>query len=401
MRPVGATTYRQGIDVARERTTSVLRVNVLLVCRTGDSGLTDYTFCLAHELEKVVDVKFVTSSAALAHPARGGTVIVPIFRRMRTAPLDVIRLVRYVLKCRPDCVLFQSWMWSPMTDALVVRCLRMLRIQVSATVHDVQPHYPLPWSAASCGLFFRSFDRLIAHSQIAKQRLRQQGVTAPILVVPHGEYRMFNVDHITRRSARQWLGWGDEEMFVVLFFGHLDERKGVLELLEVATRFRGDDKVRFLIAGRDDLAPKSRDEFARGLSTNVVVHSGRVPFNQVQHYFAAADVVVLPYKEGSTSGVVKVAIAFERPVIASRVGDLEESLEGWPSILIDPTNIVDQLETALKYAKRQGIKGKEDIAAVRARFDWASIGRQYAEHLGLCTVVRDFGIPGESTFDRQ
>ena len=46
----------------------------------------------------------------------------------------------------------------------------------------------------------------------------------------------------------------------------------------------------------------------------------------MQVFFKAADVVILPYKEGSTSGVLKVAMAFGVPAIATKVGELPEAV---------------------------------------------------------------------------
>ena len=57
------------------------------------------------------------------------------------------------------------------------------------------------------------------------------GVTAPVLVVPHGEYSIFNLDNLDRTEARTRLGSISNDEFVVLFFGHLDERKGLAEFL--------------------------------------------------------------------------------------------------------------------------------------------------------------------------
>src|SRR6185437_7650522 len=42
-------------------------------------------------------------------------------------------------------------------------------------------------------------------------------------------------------------------------------------------------------------------------------------------YFAAADVVVLPYRSSSQSGVLHLAMEYGLPVVATRVGGLAEA----------------------------------------------------------------------------
>lgn len=368
---------------------------VLVACRTGDSGLTDYALCLIDELSRYGDVQFATAESALRHPARKGARIVPLFRRLRTAPLDALRLVRFVLRDRPDLVLFQSWMWWPLLDALVVRFLRSRGVRMAITVHDVVPHKSAPWSSATCALLFRSFDGLIAHSKTAHAQLKRFGVNVPVLHVPHGEYTVFDVDGLDRMSARAKLGGLEDTDFVILFFGHLDQRKGLTEFLEVAEQMKDTD-VKFLIAGRNDWSGRGRAILEKRHGQNVRLDIGHVPFERVQEYFAACDVVALPYREGTTSGVAKIAIAFGKPIIASRVGDLPESLENWPSILIDVDDLSGNLKAAIVTLRAENANWGNAIEIARERFSWKRIGRQYATYLGLLRSTEIEGTTGSS-----
>ncbi|RLE78449.1 MAG: hypothetical protein DRJ51_09555, partial [Thermoprotei archaeon] len=69
----------------------------------------------------------------------------------------------------------------------------------------------------------------------------------------------------------------------------------------------------------------------------------------ISKLFSAADVVVLPYNElFSVSGVLKIASAYCKPVIASRVGGFKEELrDGENAMLFDPFNLCDLKEKLL------------------------------------------------------
>ncbi|MDP3455947.1 glycosyltransferase family 4 protein [Methyloversatilis sp.] len=318
-----------------------------VLCRTGNSGLTDYSISLMRKAKRCVDITFVSTQSAIEHPAIGVLSVLPLFRRLRNAPLDLVRVVFRLFSSRPDQVLFQSWMVSPLYDGLIVWCLRLIGIKVAVTAHDLMPHHPKPWSRLTCAFFYRSFDKVIAHSEASVAMLRNFGVQRPILLVPHGEYDLFNTLFLSRADARALLKIDPAKHdHIVLFFGHLDERKGLEEFLNVAARLQ-DKRVLFLVAGDNNLSSSHQHLVQTTWPENVRIDLGRVPFEHVQRYFSAADVVALPYREGTTSGVLKVAMAFGKPVIASDVGDISETLGFWPGRLISKEALEPELEAAL------------------------------------------------------
>jgi glycosyltransferase involved in cell wall biosynthesis len=87
------------------------------------------------------------------------------------------------------------------------------------------------------------------------------------------------------------------------------------------------DDVIFVVAGRNDLRGEAATQFDkyRGLK-NLRIVEGHVPFEDVQLYFAGTDLVAAPYREGTTSGVYRLGVAFGRPVVATEIGDLRESI---------------------------------------------------------------------------
>ena len=52
----------------------------------------------------------------------------------------------------------------------------------------------------------------------------------------------------------------------------------------------------------------------------VDIKDGYTLDGEVEKYFAACDVVVLPYESATQSGIVQIAYGFEKPVIVTNVG---------------------------------------------------------------------------------
>jgi glycosyltransferase involved in cell wall biosynthesis len=359
-----------------------------VTCFTADSGLTDYSVSLCRAMQQLNTTVFVTGRRLTAAYSTFGFDVVRLFRRSRWYPLDILAFAAWVLARRPAVLNWQACLKFPFLEALLVVLFEALGIRNAITVHDVLPHYPRPWSRFEFGLFYRRFSRIVAHSEAAARQLRELGVTAPILVVPHGVYDVFRIASPDRTTARRLIGLGRSpvETFVVLFFGNLESRKGLVELLRVAERLRGVSDLHFVVAGRNDSARHGGElpgliDTAR-TAPNVTLHDQRVPFEAVENYFCAADLVALPYREGTTSGVLKLALAFGVPAVASRVGDFPEQLPVGAGELFEADgDMVASLQAAVLKARSLQVSQRAAMQAAATSCGWDDIARKYHDFL--------------------
>ena len=326
--PVSSLAAGKALDVKADAPAHKLALEV--VCFTGNSGLTDYSVSLCREVAKRTPVSLYTAESINPQFARMGFKVEHAFRRTRQYFVDVPRYISGVIKRRPDVVLFQAPLKYPALEGIMITALKSAGIKVALTVHDVLPHYPKPWSKTLFAWYYRQFDGLIVHSEAARKAVEAMQVNRPMLSVPHGVYDLFNQTNPSKAAARLTLGIAPTDR-VVLFFGHLEPRKGLLEFIKTAQLMElAQPEVKFLIAGGSDMSkhgPAAAQAFeAARHMPNVIMHDRRIPFEEVENYFAASDVVALPYLEGTTSGVLKLAIAFGIPVIATQVGDFSEEI---------------------------------------------------------------------------
>lgn len=358
---------------------------IFILCFTGGSGITHYSISLARELAASADVTLVTAGSyrAQGYPPENFHVV-PLFGRSRRYPLDVVKVLRLIVAQRPDTVLLQSVLKVAGVEAMLVRMIRMLGIDTAMTIHDVLPHYPKPWSRWTHAFLYRSFDRLIVHSERSGSDVSALGVKCPVLVVPHGVYDIFITRPPQREIARRRLTPFADEHFVLLFFGKIDVRKGIRAFLDLRHALAAEG-CRFVVAGRKGLPPEQAElvrrlDAARG-SEDCVVHDHDIPFAEVQDYFALADVVVLPYQEGTTSGVLKLALAFGKPVIATDVGDIGETLKDGVGVLLPVGCTAGQLADAVRDVRANYSRYAVACSRERERYGWKRIGEEYARFL--------------------
>ena len=213
--------------------------------------------------------------------------------------------------------------------------LKLGGVRVIHTVHNILPHgrdtalYRLVYR-----LVYRSIaDALVVHAENIVERLvRDFGVPAEkITQVPHGVYRPAEDPRVTRESARRALGL-PPGAGVVLAFGQQYPYKGTHLLLQALAAERppagggaseGAAGVRVLVRGTASPAYARRLQQIveeGGLEGRVDLAFGYVSDAQMELLFKACDLVALPYLEGSQSGVLYMAYAFGRPVLASDIG---------------------------------------------------------------------------------
>ncbi|MEI9897773.1 MAG: glycosyltransferase [Chthoniobacter sp.] len=178
------------------------------------------------------------------------------------------------------------------------------------TLHDAVPHAgeslaKRAFMRMHLWLVFLFIRKVIVHSEAIRAQLPGY-LRSRAHVLPHVNYQLW---------ARAKEAPPIEGPLVVLFFGRLLPYKGLDYLLEA---FRRLDPAKFslLIAGEGDLP---REVFS---TVNIRVIHRFIGDEDLPGVFNQAHVVALPYVAASQSGVAYMALAFERPVVATRVGGI-------------------------------------------------------------------------------
>jgi glycosyltransferase involved in cell wall biosynthesis len=96
-----------------------------------------------------------------------------------------------------------------------------------------------------------------------------------------------------------------------------------------------------------------------------------VPDESVGNYFAAADVVVLPYIAATQSGITQVAFAFGLPVISTEVGGLPEVVrDGETGSIVKPADEAALAAAIVRYfteGRRDELRANVEAEAKRDR----------------------------------
>ena len=135
----------------------------------------------------------------------------------------------------------------------------------------------------------------------------------------------------------------------ILFFGLIREYKG-LDLLIKSIQLSKEkvDNLKVLVVGESyqSLKPYHRMIKELGIEDHFIFINRFIAKSSIEKYFLSSDLVVLPYKSASQSGILSLAYNFNRPVIVTDVGGLSEYVSNERSGFIvepNPKNISDKI----------------------------------------------------------
>lgn len=263
-------------------------------------------------------------------------------------PFNLKSVASKINKMEADCVIFQ-W-WHPYFAPCYYILSKLIRNKKIVFIcHNVFPHERFPMDRLLCKMVLKQGDYFVVQSHLDEKDLLQVRPEAKYVVTPHPTYDVFNMSNMSKEAAREILKV-EKGIPLLLFFGFVREYKGLKYLLRAMPQIvKQIPDIQLWVVGDfgDD-----RDEYFQmieeyNLSKNIVVVEGYIPDQEVEKYFAATDLVVLPYISATQSGIVQIAYGFDKPVVVTNVGGLPDVVDHKQTGLIVEKECEEELAKAV------------------------------------------------------
>lgn len=264
---------------------------------------------------------------------------------------------------------------------VIIRFAKKLGYKVVWTIHDISKDFRYSnrrlRSREKAVWLYNNVDYRFVHYKKNIDRLKDCfGVkieNVEVIFHPCFDYE----NNISREDARKKLNIPSEKK-VILSFGMIKRYKGYLDLVKAMAYL--DDSYLCLIVGTGSQEPKTAKrikEEAKRLN-NVMVIDRYIPREEVQLYFNVADVIVLPYKDITQSGIIPLAYSFSKPVVATKVGAIPEMVKDGETGLLIPPNDVDASVNGIKKIFTMDYKkmGERAHKLAKEKFTWEKLAEQ-------------------------
>jgi D-inositol-3-phosphate glycosyltransferase len=321
----------------------------------------------------------------------------PLFVKAWTIFKYYVRLLWYTAHTRSDIFHIQ-WenSFSFFDRTILILYYKLFGKKLVHTAHNIYKDARdgratfLRW--ISLNAMYHLMDCIIVHTQKMKEELCSLFHVLPekVVVIPHGINNRMVRRGMTQKEARTKLGI-ELAARTILFFGQIDEYKGIEKLIEAASLLvRENPDIVLMITGK----PKRQMHYAAALKSqaanmlpekNVLLRFQFIPVDEVETYFAAADCLVLPYKRIFQSGVIFLAYRFGVPIIATDVGSFREDvLDGVTGFICKPDDAEDMAEKLRTFFDSNLYRQREQtrtciMELAEQKYSWSTIGRQTHE----------------------
>lgn len=355
-------------------------MKILLIQLIGRGGVQLYTSQLANALSKTDNEVFVLlgthNFSKDQYSSRGPKVVCidtqPSYTKMlikMVNPLVYFNLIKIINQISPDIihVIYEE------TFIGITALFLKDKYPIVFTEHDPNFHqgeFILSKLHHGCTkLILRNVaDAVIVHGNKMKSILISKNVPEDkIYIVPHGEFSFYE----------KWKTKNVREDKSVLFFGRIQDYKGLDYLIKaepLITSIVPDAKI--VIAGSGDFK-KYEDMIINKSSFDI--NNRFIPDEEVAAFFQNASVVVLPYIDGSQTGIIPIAYSFSKPVIVTDVGSIPEVVDdGITGYVIppnDPEALADAIVRLLKDDELRKTMGQNAFKKAKNELSWGNVAK--------------------------
>jgi glycosyltransferase involved in cell wall biosynthesis len=261
---------------------------------------------------------------------------------------------------------------------------RLFGSRIVKTCHNIRPHTSeKAMSFFLCEKIFSSFaDHIIFFTEGQYQEFCQFYHLTPRRhsIIPHPYLDQYSPT-TNREAARASLGIGPRD-FVYFIFGGTLRYKNYDRVIAVFQNIRGPHD-RLLAAIRPSTNPDEHEAFERCKRLlvedrdQIIINSDFLDDDALQCYFGAADVIVLPFEDSTSSASFMLTLEFEIPFIAIANSFNRNVLNEKCGIYI---RSIGELTDAMIRIKQEDLQPmRQEIVKRKPLFTWRRVVEQHID----------------------
>ena len=344
-------------------------------------GIAKYCYSLAQELEKRHDFMLLSykkqypellyGKKSQLDPNVRREEIASEFKQLSydidsTSILSWFATAKKIAAFDPDLVVIPWWVayWAPMY-AYLISSMKKRGIKMVFLCINIFEHEDNILKKILTRFIISRVDSIIVHSEQEKKTALEINPKATVKkhLLPLFVYE-------AKQTNRK------DRTLHLLFFGFVRPYKGLDILLKAVGILKGCD-ISLRIAGEfwHDKQTYLTLINDLGIADKVEIIDRYVPDHEMIRYFGSTDLVVLPYRESITSGIIATAYGFGKPVLTTDVGGFHEVVQdGCTGKIVAPGDHRRLAEGIEWFIANRDVNFAENIATFASeKMSWSSL----------------------------
>lgn len=292
-------------------------------------------------------------------------------------PFNWLRIGQRLRKEAPKLIIARFWLpfMGPSMGTILRIAKRNGVTKTLAITDNVIPHEKRIGDRPLTAYFIKAVDAFVVMSRSVMDDIRTFNADKPVSYIPHPIYDNYG-EMVSKAEAIAHLDLETEQSYL-LFFGFIRPYKGLDLLLQAMADERiKHSGIKVIVAGEFYGSPEPYMQIIQkeGLEEQVILRNNYISNEDVRHYFAAADLIVQPYKSATQSGISQLAYHFEKPMVVTRVGGLPEIIAHQKEGYVVEVKVTAIADAIMDYFENK--RSEAMIAAVKEgkkRFSWLNM----------------------------
>jgi len=295
--------------------------------------------------------------------------------------INSIIIQKLVRNIKPKVIHYQNFPLIEIfyyVEKFNIIALKKTKSKLVLTVHNVLPHNTNKRLFGKYKWLYSNVDKLICHTKESRNILIDEFKIKEekVHVVKHGPVKSGSKKY-KKQEARIRLGYQNTEN-LILFFGGISPYKGVEFLIESFKAVINEmENTKLIIAGSGDykyLNSINKYIYKYHLDKYIDQYFYFLSNEELALLICAADIVVLPYKEITHSGVLFTAMEAGKAIIATNKGGLKETIDnGKNGVLVDYGNNKMLSNSFISLLNDEEFRiniGREAERMVKEKYSW-------------------------------
>lgn len=236
---------------------------------------------------------------------------------------SIIKVYNFCKKNNIDAALFQvsdRMRNNTLFFTSLIGMLKTRNITIGFILHEVLPYEYQYSNGDDLYLLYKLCDHFFVGNESEAYKLNEyfSRNKNTIHILKHGIYNLFDKGKYDKNRAKKQLNMTKEN--ILLFFGQIRVHKKLFLLVDAVKKLlkSRNDFILYIISDLNMSSPQITaylSNIKMKYNKNIKIIPHYLNTTQIEMYFKASDIVILPYEKVVQSGVLFLGVGFKRPIL--------------------------------------------------------------------------------------